>query len=375
MRKIILFNLFLFFGLSFLTAQITVTNTYFPDDKDSLVTANATAPNVTFTRITSASAVAQTWDFGYLRSAQTNTAKNISRFRSVNPVIDTAILRVFPTANLLTADTSSNVQVYRRSATRFDLLGFYSQNLGNIPLSITPVFEPASLERRSPLTFNSTNRNQTGYNVPLATALLPDSIRNLLPIPTDSIRFRFQTTRTDKVDAFGKISIGGLSNVDCLRERRYEISETKVELHILRTTFWLDITTLVFNGNRPPKDTTIEYNFWANQYKEPLVSISSKNDTTATSVRFKWLPLRTNLQNIEEGVLDFKIFPSPTNSVLFLDITGFNQTRKIDIVDVLGRSVLVKVIDAPLSSIDISMLQRGFYLLKLGQKTKPFLIQ
>jgi hypothetical protein len=373
MKKAITLSAFTVFALIG-KAQITLNNSYFPEMGDSLVTANAIPNHVATVRITPASSVAQTWDFGYLRSGNNNNARNTERFRAINATTDTAILRQFPAANLVTTDTTEAIQVYRRTATRFELLGVFLRELGNIPLSIPAPFEPASLERRAPLAFNSTNTNRTGFNLTFSTSILPDSIRQLLTFATDSFRIRFQTTRQDRVDAFGKISIGGLQNVDCLRERRYEISESKIELQVPRTPFWIDVTNLVFNGNRPPRDTTIEYNFWATNHKEPLVSISSDNDVTATAVRFKWLLIRTSTQNTEGGIFDFKIYPSPAHAMVNLEITKMDKPQIVHVFDVLGKPIHVQKIENQILSLDVSGWANGFYVVKIGNSVKTFVV-
>jgi hypothetical protein len=373
MKKIITLTVFIVLSLVS-KAQITINNTYFPEAGDSLVTANATISHVSFTRITPASTAAQTWDFGYLRSANGNNARNTERFRAINPTRDTAILRQFPAANLVTTDTNQAIQIYRRTTTRFELLGVFLRELGNIPLSIPASFEPASLERRAPLAFNSTNTNRTGFNLSFSTSILPDSIRQLLTFATDSFRIRFQTTRQDRVDAFGKISIGGLQNVDCLRERRYEISESKVELQVPRTPLWIDVTNLVFNGNRPPRDTTVEYNFWAANYKEPLVSISSDNEVTATAVRFKWLPIRTATQNTEGGVFDFKIYPSPAHTTINFELDNMDNPQIVQVFDVLGKPIFVKMMENQTYTLDVSSWANGFYVAKIGNGVKTFVV-
>ena len=131
--------------------QITISNNYFPNAGDSLVTANATGQTVRNITISAATTTAQNWDYSFLR-ATTPTTPNVDRFRALNAATDTAILKEFPTATLLISDTTGQIAVYRRSTTRFDLLGFFNANLGISPIGIRPIFDPPSLERRAPLT-------------------------------------------------------------------------------------------------------------------------------------------------------------------------------------------------------------------------------
>ena len=298
--------------VTFSFGQITISNNYFPNANDSLVTANATIQTVRNITISVAITTAQNWDYSFLR-AVTPTSRTVNRFRTLNPVTDTAILKEFPTANLVISDSVGQIAVYRRSATRFDLLGFFNANLGILPIGIRPKFDPPSLERRAPLTFNSTNNNKTGFNVTIPTNIIPDTILALLPIRPDSIRIRFVTNRQDKVDAFGKIRIPGSVALDCLRERRYEITETHIDAKSNNFPIWIDITNLIPTGNFKTKDTTLVFQFWSDLYKEPLLTIRANNDSTATSATYKWLPI--NSPTIETTTnIKAVLYPNPAKN-------------------------------------------------------------
>ena len=354
--------------VTFSFGQITISNNYFPNANDSLVTANATIQTVRNITISVAITTAQNWDYSFLR-AVTPTSRTVNRFRTLNPVTDTAILKEFPTANLVISDSVGQIAVYRRSATRFDLLGFFNANLGILPIGIRPKFDPPSLERRAPLTFNSTNNNKTGFNVTIPTNIIPDTILALLPIRPDSIRIRFVTNRQDKVDAFGKIRIPGSVALDCLRERRYEITETHIDAKSNNFPIWIDITNLIPTGNFKTKDTTLVFQFWSDLYKEPLLTIRANNDSTATSATYKWLPI--NSPTIETTTnIKAVLYPNPAKNAINAHFEGLNEGKyRVTIVDILGRTVFTQPLNSTSNtvslSIDTNKWASGMYFLSV----------
>ncbi len=367
MKRITSFTLFVFcHTLCF--GQITISNNYFPNAGDSLVTANATAQTVRNISISKAETTAQSWDYSFLR-ALTPTTRTVDRFRALNAVSDTAILREFPTANTVIADTAGQIAVYRRSTTRFDLLGFFNANLGILPIGIRPKFDTPSLERRAPLTFNSTNNNKTGFNIVFSTDIIPDTILALLPVRPDSMRIRFVTNRQDKVDAFGKIRIPGSPNLDCLRERRFEITETHIDAKSNSFPIWIDITTLIPTGNFKTKDTTLVFHFWSDLYKEPLLTIRANNDSTATSAVYKWLAINTPTIESAQNITAV-LYPNPTKNAINARFEGLNEgIYLLTVVDNIGRTVFNQQLNSTTNAlslrIDTNGWATGFYFLNL----------
>ena len=356
------------FCLTLCFGQITISNNYFPNAGDSLVTANATAQTVRNIAISTATTTTQNWDYSFLR-ATTATNRTVDRFRALNPITDTAILKEFSTANLVISDSIGQIAVYRRSTTRFDLLGFFNANLGILPVGIRPKFDPPSLERRAPLTFNSTNNNKTGFNAPFSTDIIPDTILALLPIRPDSLRIRFVTNRQDKVDAFGKIRITGSTALDCLRERRYEITETHIDAKSNNFPIWIDITNLIPTGNFKTKDTTLVFQFWSDLYKEPLLTIRANNDSTATSATYKWLPINTPTIETTSNIKAV-LYPNPTKNAINAQFEGLNEGKYLlMVVDNLGRTVFTQSLNSTSNTvslrIDTNKWASGMYFLSV----------
>jgi Secretion system C-terminal sorting domain len=352
------------------TAQTNLTDAYFPSANDSLQTAVALPQYTRSLRLSAAGATAQRWDFSFLRAALNSTAKTTERYVLAT---DSALLRQFPTAKLMRNIGGGQLAAYNKTATRFDLLGYKNVNLGAIQLPLVARFLQPVLERRAPLALNSTNRNQSNFVVAFASDIIPDTILGLLPIRPDSIRVRFQTDRQDKVDAFGTLAIPG-GAYEVLRERRYEITETKIEAK-LNPLPWLDITSLVLTGLQRPRDTTIRYYFWSNLSKEPIAVLTTNEADSITSAEYKYLKINTSVKNTAytEGSPSLSIFPNPTTHDVFFDIkaNGSTAASSLTISDNLGRHMGQKNLDKEQKqriSFNVSPFPNGIYWARLSDE-------
>jgi Secretion system C-terminal sorting domain len=325
-----------------ISAQTSLTDAYFPSVNDSLQTAIALPQYTRALRLTSAASAAQQWDFSFLRSANNSTAKTTERYLSTT---DTALLRQFPTAKLVRDIGGGQLAAYNKTATRFELLGYKNIDLGGaLRLPLIAKFLQPVLERRAPLAFNTTNRNQSNFVLAFSSDIIPDTILSSLPIRPDSIRIRFQTDRQDKTDAFGTLSIPG-GRYEVIRERRYEITDTKIEARI-NPLPWLDITALVLTGQQRPRDTTIRYYFWSNLAKEPIAILTADDRDSVVLAEYKYLKINTSVKNTPntEGGDALSIFPNPTTNNVFFDVKMLSPTAtfSLAIVDNMGRKVAHK---------------------------------
>jgi hypothetical protein len=327
-----------------ITAQTSLTDAYFPSANDSLQTAIALPQYTRALRLTSATSTAQQWDFSFLRSANNSTAKTTERYLSTT---DTALLRQFPTAKLVRDIGGGQLAAYNKTATRFELLGYKNIDLGGaLRLPLIAKFLQPVLERRAPLAFNTTNRNQSNFVLAFSSDIIPDTILNNLPIRPDSIRIRFQTDRQDKTDAFGTLSIPG-GRYEVIRERRYEITDTKIEARI-NPLPWLDITALVLTGQQRPRDTTIRYYFWSNLAKEPIAILTTNDRDSVMLAEYKYLKINTSVKNTPntEGGYALSIFPNPTTNDVFFGVKIMPSTANfsLSIVDNMGRKIAQKTV-------------------------------
>jgi Secretion system C-terminal sorting domain len=365
--KSIVYALCLVFISTEITAQTSLTDAYFPSANDSLQTAIALPQYTRSLRLSAASTTAQRWDFSFLRSAVNSTAKTTERYLSAT---DTALLRQFPTAKLMRDIGGGQLAAYNKTATRFDLLGYKNINLGAVQLPLVARFLQPVLERRAPLNFNTTNRNQSNFVVAFSSDIIPDTLLSLLPIRPDSIRVRFQTDRQDKTDAFGTLLIPG-GSYEVLRERRYEVTDTKIEARI-NPLPWLDITALILTGQQRPRDTTIRYYFWSNLSKEPIAILTTNDVDSITSAEYKYLKINTSVKNAlnTEGVSSISIFPNPTTHEAFFDIkiSSSMTSFSVNISDNLGKNIVQKSFKNEKEQrvgVDVSSFSSGIYWVRL----------
>lgn len=327
------------------TAQTTLTDAYFPSVNDSLQTAVSLPQYTRSLRLSAPSAVAQRWDYSFLRSAINSTAKTTERYVAAT---DTALLRQFPTAKLVRDIGGGQLAAYNKTTTRFDLLGYKNIDLGGLlRLPIVAKFLQPVLERRAPLAFNTTNRNTSSFVVAFSVDILPDTLLATLPIRPDSLRVRFQTDRQDKTDAFGTLLIPG-GSYDVLRERRYEVTDTKIEAKV-NPLPWLDVTALILTGQQRPRDTTIRYYFWSNLAKEPIAILTTNEQDSIIRAEYKYLKINTSVKNAldTEGSVSLSIFPNPTTNEAFFDVKTSRLFTSLSLIisDNLGRTVVEKSVD------------------------------
>ena len=360
-------------------AQVSITNSYFIAANDSLKTATALPQFLANVRVTAASATAQTWDYSFLRSASNSTAFQTQRYLAAT---DTGVLREFPGAELMRELGGGRFAVYNVTATRFELIGYNKVNLGStLNLPVVARFIQPVLERRAPLAYNSTNKNSSSYVVAFPSSIVPDTILSLLPIRPDSIRIRYQTTRNDQIDAFGTISIPGLTK-EVLRERRYEETELKLEAK-LNPLPWIDITNIVLqNGLQRPRDTTIRYFFWANNIKEPLAVITTDISEKVTGVEYKYGAINTGIQKsaYTEGMPDMDISPNPTRGSVVLGLKNVTPgIYYVSFFDLRGKFMLAEkrqlIEKEEKWRVDLSDLPNGTYTIQLKGNNGSYILK
>ncbi len=358
--------LFLVFLSQTLGAQPIISNAYFPSIGDSLKIGVASTTTAQQLRMSAAGAN-QTWTYNFLRSANPSRPSYTEGY--VAP--DSATLADFPLADLVrNLTTTGQKEVFNKTTTRYELMGYEGIGLGFLNLPIRPTFNQPVLERRAPLVFNTTNNNTSSFSIVFASSLIPDTILVALPIRPDSFRVRFQTTRSDKTDAWGKILIPG-GSYEVLRERRFEQTETKIEAKVANI-FWVDITTVLLNGSRPPKDTTLTYYFWNNSVKEPIAVVQFRNetDTVPSRVEYKYLPINTSVvENVPPSV-SAQIFPNPTSDDTFLFVNNC-ESKIYDLIiqNSFGQMLFKqkqKLENGMTLKLPLAVLPTGIYFLRLN---------
>jgi hypothetical protein len=96
---------------------------------------------------------------------------------------------------------------------------------------------------------------------------------------------------------------------------------------------------------------------------------------SASNIRFNWMRIDSD-ENAETTAIrevdrtKISIYPDPDGKLLY--INGIDGKEQLRIVDISGRTL---VTEQTTGSVDISSLEKGVYLLSVGQATMKFLKQ
>ena len=362
MKRTLLFFTLLSLHLGTLSAQITVTNESFPMPWDTLFTAVDNLPsNIQITP----PGGDQSWELTGLQSPFT-------RQNVVRPASESDAAGEFPDAELV-IDLGNNAEGFLNvTADRVELIGFHGEDPIGQGVMITTLIDPPTLQRRAPINFFDVNQTESDINLPIAADDLPSEIIDQLPISPDSIRIRIHTERLDVVDAWGTMTIpGGI--YDVLREKRTAITETRLDAFISFFDDWQDITdiaTELLGIEQLGTDTTITYNFFSNEAKEPIAVITvDNNEESVLNVEYKANDVSTNVQNVNSLRPGVYAFPNPAIVNVRFEFSNLRPGRyKLKIYNILGIEEWSQdyyINGSHTEKVEISNLRKGTYLYSL----------
>jgi len=329
-KKIHIFFFLLVF--SQLNGQITVTNASFPAAGDTLRTAVDAMPSVDLL----GPGGDQEWDFTSL--------SGVVQERLVRNASEGEYFSEFPNAELLfttVADVDAGEIYHNITAGVDENMGYVGPDPANFGLNLVARFNPPVPEKRAPMNFFDVNTADTDVVIAFDATVLPPEVTDSLPVTPDSIRFRIAAERLDVVDAWGTLAIPG-GTYDVLREKRTEERETRMDVLVGIGPFseWVDITDIIgldFLG----VDTTITYNFFSNDAKEPIAVVRVDNVTeTPVLVEFKSNDIISNVNYVNTGKSDLFASPNPAiNEVRFEFLNLKKGIYKLKIYNILGIEV------------------------------------
>lgn len=363
MKKLVLFIAGLFCAIA-IQAQITVTNAMFPQVGDTLYTAIDNMPNgITIT----APGGPQSWNFAGLQAPFTR--QTIVRAASTGSAAG-----LFPSADALLSLGNTGEGYFNITNSRFELVGFSGTDPIGQGVQVQARYNPAEVYRRAPMNAFDVNPAQSALLVAFAADDLPTAILDLLPITPDSLRIRISTNRTDIVDAWGTLTIpGGI--YDVLREKRTEYRDVRLDIKV-GFFAWQDITDIVIQLAgiegiaELGKDTTVTYNFFSNEAKEPIAVVTMNNAQTAPEmVEYKAKEVVSNVQNTSGLKPSVYAFPNPAIVSVRFEFSNLPKGEyTLRIFNVLGEEVMKKryyVNGSRIEKVDISQLRKGAYLYSL----------
>ncbi len=352
----------LFITLSFLSsnfAQITIDSGVFPVMGDVLRTSNAS--NLEGVTMTSGGDD-QYWDFSTL---QTNLVNEVM-FSDPSTGVNAAF---FPEANLM-IQTDQGENFFKTSAQMFEFLGFSGGDPTGFGIDLVAVLDPALIEARAPVNYLDLNTYGSETNIPFSADAIPGGLLDSLPIAPDSLRIRVIVDRTDLVDAWGTVKIPGGQEYEVLRQKRFELTETRLDIKI-GVFPWVDVTDQLGDmGFFGGIDTLVSYTFMSNDSKENIAVFELDGEEQfVIGAEFKTTGEPNSVQVSISSDPDLFAYPNPAiNEVKFEFKNLANGNYKLKIFNILGLETLSEeyyVSGNKTVKTDISRLKKGTYLYSL----------
>lgn len=358
MKRSFTYILLSFFWSITLTAQITVTSETFPQAGDTLFVKTDNLPS---NIILGTEGPAQDWNFTSLEAPFVRQ----TLIRSANEGL---FFNDFSGADVL-ADITVGEGYFDVKEDQYALLGYAGQDPLELGLEVIANFTRPYIQQRSPMNYEDENSFSTSILLPFAGDDLPEAILNQIPITPDSIRINFAIERTDKVDAWGTMTIpGGI--YDVLREKRVEMRNVKVEAKISFLN-WQDITSFLPQNDLLGERISTTYYFFSNEAVEPIAIVHTAMDgETVTSVDFKSEELvPTTIQTTKSGRPAIYVSPNPAIASTRFECANLKPgTYQLKIYNILGIEVWSKEyrINGDFADkVDLIGFKKGTYLYSL----------
>lgn len=357
----------LVFCLAPLTAQVTLSNDYFPVAGDTLK--YNTVDSVYVSTLVVADAGANlTWDFGI-------PAINEERADAVTLIgTDTSFLN----AGLKILSSNGTQSYYSVSDTEFNLVGIKTSFdlLPNFLLNAPA--DPVRPTRRAPLNYLDNFETMTSNTVIVSVDSLPQEALDLIGDAVtnfDSMRLTTTSARTDVVDAYGSLTIDDRTYT-VLREARTESIFIALEVksgflpwtNVTATITILNPTLAGFVGQQ---DVTKTYLFWSPEIIEPIVEIVTLEQTgeiQRMDYRRRQRPVSTGGPGLRQAQV--KVYPNPASELATFEFTGLKRgSYSLSLYNVNGSMMESRTFspigDQTRLNVNVSTLPKGLYLYSL----------
>lgn len=361
-----LLALLLVFCLVPLAAQVTLSNDYFPVAGDTLK--YNTVDSVYVSTLVVADAAANlTWDFG-------TPAIDEERSDAVTTIgTDTSFLDA--DLKIRTGDTES---YYSVSDTEFNLVGV-TASFALLPnFSVSTPADPARPTRRAPLNYLDTYETMTSNSVTVSVDSLPQDVLDLIGSAinnVDSLRITTTSERSDVVDAYGSLTIDG-KTYDVLREARTESVFIDLDIRTMFTP-WNRVTFLIAIANPQlasflgQQDVTKTYLFWSPEIIEPIVEITTLEQTgeiQRMDYRRRQRPVSTGGPGLRQAQV--KVYPNPASQLATFEFIGLERgDYTLSVYNMAGSMIKSRTFspigDLTSLNVDVTALPKGIYLYNL----------
>jgi hypothetical protein len=353
--------IFALFGCTLLHAQITITNSSFPNTGDTLFTAVDNLPSGI--EITP-SGGSQSWVYASLQAPF-----NLST--ELRPATQGPGAFAYPDADYFAPLEDGVVAYYKVSSDKVEMLGLYGEDPLGLGVETASPFDPPLVVRRAPMNFFDINQSEYDIAVAIDADDLPGTILDNFPITPDSLRVRANVERLDVVDGWGTLTIpGGI--YDVLREKRTEYREVRLDAKV-GVFDWTDVTDVALEFlplEDLGRDTTIAYHFYSNEAIEPIAIVEMNSDESLVQrVEYKANTIATNLQTLEKPRAGVYAFPNPAIVNVRFEFANLPKGNyKLKILNILGVEVWsrsYRINGSQTEKVDISALRKGTYLYSL----------
>ncbi len=351
--RFLLASVFSLIVITSLHAQVTVTNSTFFNIGDTLRIARAGNPEV----IQAGSAGTDlNWDYSALYK---DTAVQI--------VVKDAVLgnasADFPSADVF-QDVGFGETYFKVTPSAITNLGFLTNGFAGVPVMISPKYNPALVEKRSPMNYFDVNTSEASFLISFSTDIVPDTFFTGIPFKPDSIRVNQMIDRLDVVDAWGTLSIPG-GDYSVLRERRRTITETTIELQLFG--LWVDLGSLGLQFPGVGKDTTLAYHYFSDTEKETIavVTVNKDDETETLGVQYKDNGISGTFQPEQMSSVLLK-GPQPTSGILRFDFEPLTAPAQVDIFSMQGQQVFSRSGLTGQSVLEVYNLSPGTYVYRVS---------
>ena len=359
MKKNILFLCFVVSVWS-LAAQITVTNSTFPEAGDTLRTVVDDSPNINL----QSPGEDLTWNF---------TSLDGPVFESIiSDANQGAAFDFFSNATILMGQPPVAESYYQTTASVYTSLGYSGQDPIGLGLDVIFKNSPPVVERKSPLNYNDSDTNESSVLVAYAWDDLPTEITGGLglPITPDSIAVNVETVRSDEVDAWGKVALP-VGTFDVLRVKRLDLTDSKVEAKF-PFVGWVDITEQLIPTNPIlGLDTSLIYIYYNDESKEPVAVVSvDPISEEPQNVRYKSVDATTNVIKLYEKKPNVYAYPNPAIEDIRFDFINVPKGQyDLKIYNILGVEIWKQQHQVQSTNdtiqLDVSNFRKGTYLYSL----------
>lgn len=223
--------------------------------------------------------------------------------------------------------------------------------------------------RRAPIEYGMVYTNSHSVPITAATEELPDQIKNaLLQFQADSVRVEGKVTVIEDADAYGNFELGP-DNFEVLRVKKTRYADA--DLYIKAPLIGWVLVPLEnlpgdLTGVLPSADTTVTYEFIANNEIEPIaeVTMNADNDAAITGL-FLGDKVRTSTEEQVYKDQFLSAYPNPTyGDVTFTLENTDTRGYKVEIYNIIGKRLKSFNFKNGKSSIEVNLsdLSKGTYL-------------